>query len=192
LEIGGGAMSHFDWINAEQMKSYTVSDKMRLYQKKMDALRTRLPSGATLVLHDFEADSMLLSLSGPYTRIIASHVLEHIPDAEAAITKWNALLSPDGIISIALPCDPGWAWQLGRLIAFKGLETGLTLTEYDLVASREHVNSVQRILQIVRYYYRRLSIRWFPMIVPVVDFNLVCVINVSASDHRDRNHRALS
>lgn len=184
LEVGGGAMPHISWMNMTQTESYTVSDIIRVHQRKMNALKAQMPNGVTLTLHDFEGDKTLQTLPGNFTRIIASHVLEHIPDPEAAITRWSELLSPDGVLSIAIPCDPGWAWRLGQLVAFRGYGTSLTFPEYDLLMSREHVNSVQRILKILRYYFHRPSIRWFPSFVPVVDFNLVCAINVSAKDRR--------
>ena len=184
LEVGGGGMPHFYWMNSASMQSYAVFDKIKVHEKKMEALKKALPPQIRLSLHDFDDDLSLDSVEGNFTRIIASHVLEHIRDPERAIVKWLSLLSSDGILSIAVPCDPGWLWRLGQTFAFKGYKTSLTFQEYDLLMSREHINSVQRILKILRYYCRALEIRWFPFAVPVVDFNLICAINLKTSNIR--------
>lgn len=34
---------------------------------------------------------------------------------EDQLIKWANLLKSDGIISIALPCDPGILWRLGQI-----------------------------------------------------------------------------
>lgn len=184
LEIGGGAMPHLGWMNASEMKSYTVSDEIELHRERLDALKEKMPPQIQLDLHDFEADPSFGSLPGNYTRIIASHVLEHIPDPERAIRKWSSLLSDDGILSIAIPCDPGWLWRLGQYAAYRGYKIGLSFEEYDLLMAREHINSVQRLLKLLRYYYAQQSIRWFPSALPVADLNLVCLINVRKSAAR--------
>ena len=65
-----------------------------------------------------ENNSELLSKKGTFSRIIASHVLEHLEKPEEAIIEWVELLSDDGIISISIPADPGLFWKIGQLISF--------------------------------------------------------------------------
>ena len=53
------------------------------------------------------------------------------PEPEFAILKWVGLLAPDGLLSIAIPCDPGWvlaAWSKDRIQQPK---LGVTFAEYD-------------------------------------------------------------
>jgi len=186
LEIGGGAMPHIYWMDSSNTKLYTVSDKISFHRKKLEKLKSDLPSQAELKLHDFDKDPALDNVGSEFTRIIASHVLEHIPDPEGALVTWFSKLARKGVLSIAIPCDPGWAWRLGQFIAYRGYckeaDWNLSFTEYDLIMSREHVNSADRLLKILRYYCRKPEIRWFPMIAPVADFNLVCAINIHAAD----------
>ena len=184
LEVGGGGMPHYYWMNSARTETYTVSDKIALHLTKMELFRKEIPSRIHFLLHDFDRDPSLETVEGNYTRVIASHVLEHIPDPERAILKWASLLATDGVLSIAIPCDPGWLWRLGQIFAFRGYQMQVTFQEYDLVMSREHINSVQRILKIIRYYFRAPKVNWFPLMVPIVDVNFVCIINVKASDFR--------
>lgn len=178
FEFGGGGMPHFYWMNSAKMQRYAVSDKLADHRKKLGQLRSDMPSRIDLFLHDFDADPSLSQINAKYTRVIASHVLEHVPDPEAAIIKWLSLLTDDGVLSVAIPCDPGWLWRLGQIVSFRSLREQVTFEEYDLLMSREHVNSAQRILKILRYYSSKCSVRWFPTLIPVVDLNLICVINI--------------
>ena len=52
--------------------------------------------------------------SNYFDRIIISHVLEHIPDPEYFLKDMMSKLKKNGILSIALPCDPGFLWRVGR------------------------------------------------------------------------------
>lgn len=178
LEFGGGAMPHWYWMDPSKMESFTLSDIVHEHQSKIDELRTRISPNICLAIHDFEPDPTLSSLPGNYTRIIASHVLEHVNEPERLLLNCLNLLSDDGILSIAIPCDPGWFWRLGQLLAFRSYRPRLRLREYDLVMSRQHINSTQRLLKIARYYFDRVQTFWFPTMLPVVDLNLICVLHL--------------
>src|SRR5215831_2049408 len=108
LEVGGGAMPHFEWMDVSKTEDLTISDNLATHQRPLSKLKLKLPPSVRLHLHDFTQDPSLSKLQGGFSRIVASHVLEHIPDPEAAIRHWASLLSPDGLVSIAIPCDPGW------------------------------------------------------------------------------------
>jgi hypothetical protein len=47
------------------------------------------------------------------------------PEPEFAILKWVGLLEPDGLLSIAIPCDPGRLWRLGQKIGYNNLSSAL-------------------------------------------------------------------
>ena len=49
-----------------------------------------------------------------FDRIIISHVLEHIPNPEPFLDQMFYILKKGGILSIALPSDPGLLWRFGR------------------------------------------------------------------------------
>lgn len=185
LEIGGGGMPHSYWIDLSQTEQYTVSDILRIHPQRLAKLREDLPNAIALHLHDFESDRDMNKLEGGYSRVIASHVLEHIPTAEQALRKWISLLAEDGVLSIALPCDPGWLWRLGQKVSYNPRQMGLTFEEYDLIMAREHVTSVQRVLKFMRYYFKAIKVHWYPAIIPVADFNLFCMITARKSDLRN-------
>ena len=50
-----------------------------------------------------------------FDRIIISHCLEHILSPEEFIIEMMSKLKKGGVLSIALPTDPGILWRLGRM-----------------------------------------------------------------------------
>ncbi len=48
-------------------------------------------------------DAVPRELAGGFTRLIASHVIEHIPDLVSFFTSASRLLAPDGIVALAVP-----------------------------------------------------------------------------------------
>ncbi len=182
LEIGGAVKPHFSWMRRQEIESYVISDTTPLLEKL--GQRPDLP--AWTHVHHFDEDPGLATLEGDFTRILASHVLEHIPNPEEAILRWCGLLAPDGLLSIALPCDPGWAWRAGQLVTMRKAMrlNGITKREKDLIMAREHVNAPQRLLAILRYYFESPRVLWLPALVPVVDLNLICVVQAHRADFR--------
>ena len=184
LEIGGGGMPHLGWMDTAQLRRFTISDRMALHGTTMAKLEAEWGGRAEILRHDFDADPELATLPGGYSRIVASHVLEHVAEPERALLRWTALLAPGGVMSLALPCDPGWMWRMGQVLGYRRAALGIDFAEYDLVMSREHVTPVQRVLKLARYYFGHVGLRWFPARVPVVDFNLVCTITLARDDWR--------
>ena len=178
LEIGGGVNPHLYFSSMAGFQTYTVSD---LYEIAPQG-KKYLHGSVKQYFHNYSRDPDYATLGLRYTRVIASHVLEHVPAPEEALLKWASLLEGNGILSIAIPCQPGWLWRLGqRLTAPKQIKSyRLTgFQEYDLLNSREHINDTQRLLKIIRFYFRKARIIWFPLMVPIIDFNLLCIIHLS-------------
>ena len=157
FEVGGGAMPHFAWMDVSKTEDLTISDDLGAHQKPLSELKLKVPPSVRLHLHDFTQDPNFSKLNGNFSRILASHVLEHIPDPEGAIRLWASLLSSEGLMSIAIPCDPGWLCRFGQIYSHKTNHPKLTFAEYDLLLSREHVNSTQRLLKILRYYFSEIK-----------------------------------
>jgi predicted SAM-dependent methyltransferase len=113
-----------------------------------------------------------------FTRIIASHVWEHVSDPEIALLKWHSMLEDDGLLTIAIPCDPGLFLRTGQLISRRKAKSimGISKQVYDLQMAREHKNSAQNLVKIFRYYCPNGKIKLFPLIIPIIEFNLFCII----------------
>jgi SAM-dependent methyltransferase len=63
---------------------------------------------------DLERDALPLP-EASYDVVIASHVLEHLENAPAALQDWLRVLRPGGHLLIGVPMHPGWLAALAQL-----------------------------------------------------------------------------
>ncbi len=166
LEVGAGTLAHLPFVR-HSFKRYVASDAD---QSVLDAIAAeRLPTGVELMKLDgrtlpFEDNS--------FDRFIATHVLEHIAFPHLVIQEWVRVLKPGGILSLILPCDPGWAWRLGRNLGPRKQAESAGLP-YDYYMAREHVNNIFNLHQILKYHFPKRSITWWPLRLPLADINLI-------------------
>ena len=111
-----------------------------------------------------------------FDRIIISHCLEHILSPEEFIIEMMSKLKKGGVLSIALPTDPGIAWRLGRMFIrlFSIKKTyNISGEEYEYINATEHVNSIFNLLSIIRYHYKgSIDEKFYPFKIKSPDLNL--------------------
>jgi predicted SAM-dependent methyltransferase len=175
LEIGGGTNPHYKWIKTN-FETYTICD--------VENNNTTLPENVKFI----PAKELIeCEHQNKFTRIIASHVLEHLPDPEAQLLSWCSMLCDEGILSIALPCDPGLFWHFCRKISYPKAKQiyGISRKERNLIMSREHINSIYNLKYIIDHYFYKKRILWFPAIIPINNLNLLCVIQLKKKHYID-------
>ena len=93
------------------------------------------------------------------------------------------MLDENGRLDIAIPCDPGILFRLGQLIGRKKAmkNYGMSFKEVELMLSREHINSCQNLLKIVKFYTDS-KYSYFPFRVPYVNLNLFIFIRIYKND----------
>lgn len=107
-----------------------------------------------------------------FDRVIATHVLEHVPFPHLALQEWVRILKPRGVLSLILPCDPGMAWRFGRYFGPRG-RAEMAGLPYDYYMAREHINSIFNLRQILQYHFPRRHVTWWPLRLPFPDINLI-------------------
>ena len=109
LEIGAGTSPHFNYIKYE-FKTYTFLENSN-YSIKF--LKKKYKKNKKIKFC-FYSGKKIPFKKNTFDRIIISHVLEHIPNPESFLYEMMNKLKPGGILSISLPCDPGFFWRFGR------------------------------------------------------------------------------
>ena len=104
-------------------------------------------------------------------------------DPEIFVKEMMMKLKKGGILSIALPNDPGFLWRLGRffLKLFKLKKTlNITNLEYDYMIASEHINSIFNLISIIRYKYGNniISEKYSPFKVNIIDLNLFYIVTL--------------
>lgn len=98
-----------------------------------------------------------------YQRILSIGVLEHLVDLPKIIAQSGLLLTSDGVFQASIPSEGGllWglSWRLSTGIAYK-MRTGL---DYKPVMQHEHINDADEILDVIKYFFKSVKIRRFPL-----------------------------
>ena len=112
-----------------------------------------------------------------FDRLIATHILEHIPNPVAALQEWDRVVKKGGLMSIVLPCDPGLLWRFGRFLGPRRNARKLGLP-YDYVMAADHVNSIFNLVVFIRHHFESINELWYPSRMPLPDVNLFYVCHI--------------
>lgn len=174
LEVGAGTGTHFPHV--QNCDEYVMTDgnaeMLRIASHKYPEA---LSSGA-LVLESQDATSLTYP-DNSFDRLIATHVLEHLINPVSVLNEWNRVVRPGGLLSIALPCDPGILWRLGRHMGPRrnAIRSGIA---YDYLMATEHINSIFNLVTMIRYHFDLVHENWYPLRIPLPDLNLFYICHV--------------
>lgn len=169
LEIGAGLGTHLQYerLTPEQEKNYVA---LELRENMAEKIRQRFPKVQTSV---GDCQQKLAFADGHFDRVLAIHVLEHLPDLPAALREVHRLCHPErGIFSVVIPCEGGWAYGLARKISAQRLFENRYHQSYDWFIRREHINRPHEIMAALEEYFETSQRSWFPLGVPSVALNL--------------------
>ncbi|GMR18792.1 MAG: hypothetical protein BMS9Abin33_1235 [Gammaproteobacteria bacterium] len=172
LEVGAGTGMHVRFVE-HSYDEYVITDlnpplleKIKVDESKENKIIIKTEDASNLGFPDKSFD-----------RVIAAHVLEHLYRPHEILREWVRVLKPGGILSLVLPCDPGMAWRLGRTISArrKFVKAGM---DYDYWMAREHVNAINNLVSLIRFYFEDVHEEWRPSRVPSIDLNLFYIAHI--------------
>ena len=106
IELGAGHGQHAPFVRHD-FHSYVVSD----LQEDLIVLPEGDPRFSTATLDAADLSSIP---DGSVDRLIATCLLAHLPDPMAALAEWRRVVRPGGVLTIYVPCEPGWITRLIR------------------------------------------------------------------------------
>jgi ubiquinone/menaquinone biosynthesis C-methylase UbiE len=115
LDLGCGDGANFEWLNLHTKNLY-VSDYniTRLLRAKGRSIAKEI---ALVDITDYAASDNSLDV------VFFNHVLEHIPNDNAALSEVYRILKPGGICVLGVPNEGSFWWQLAYKLQPKSLET---------------------------------------------------------------------
>jgi len=137
LEVGAGLGEHLEYeqLSPEQEKNYFCNE----YRENMAAeIRRRFPAVRTVV---GDCQQRLDFPDGFFDRILAIHVLEHLPDLPACLRELHRLLArPAGRLLVVIPAEGSPAYSLARKISAERVWYRHFTAPYEEFYTREHIN----------------------------------------------------
>lgn len=169
LEIGAGLGEHLDYENLteEQLKNYVA---LELRENMAAKIKLRHPNITT---HVGDCQKPLPFADNHFDRIIAIHVLEHLPNLPATIKEMHRLCHKErGYFSIVIPCEGGVAYRLARRLSAQRIFEKRYKQSYKWFIEREHINKPDEILDELQQYFYIHQRSFFPLGVPFTHCNL--------------------
>ena len=151
LELGAGTLNH---IAYERFSAYDVVEPC--------AARYR-QSGRAGSVRSFFSDVGDIAGRERYDKIASVAVLEHVSDLPDCIARCALLLKENGCFQAGIPSEGGFlwglAWRFSTGLSFR-ISTGL---DYGELMRHEHLNEAPDIIALVRYFFRHVKLRRFPL-----------------------------
>jgi len=176
LDLGAGLGEHLarEKLSAEQLKEYVALE----FRPAMAAEIQR--NWPTVQVSGADCQQPLPFADNRFDRIIAIHVLEHLPNLPAFLAEARRLLNPSGRLLVVIPCEGGWGYSAGRRVTSKRMFERRYRTPYEPFIAAEHVNKANEILEELERYFVVEKSEYYPMKVPVIHLNLCIGLTLSA------------
>jgi SAM-dependent methyltransferase len=169
LEIGAGLGEHLNYekLKLEQKKHYVA---LELRENMASEIIKRFPEVNTQV---GDCQKTLPFADNHFDRIIAVHVLEHLPNLPATVKEMHRLCNKrTGVFSIVIPCEGGLLYTLARKVSAQRIFEKRYKQSYDWFIKREHINVPKEILAILNLYFEISHRSFFPFPIPSINMNL--------------------
>lgn len=175
LEVGAGSGHHLPYVK-QRFDQYVMTDGCDDMLKIASEKYAVQLLDNSLVIEKQDATSLPYP-DHSFDRLIATHVLEHLPNPVGVLKEWSRVVRPRGVISIVLPCDPGMLWRLGRYLGPRRNARKLGIA-YDYLQAAEHINSIFNLVVFIQHHFEDVSELWYPARIPAPDFNLFYVCHI--------------
>lgn len=171
LEVGAGIGEHLEYesLTPEQESSYVAVD---IRENMVARIKERFPR-ITAVVGDCQA--RLEFADGHFDRVLAIHVLEHLPDLPAAVRELHRVCDRGrGVLSIVIPCEGSMAYTLARRISAQRIFEKRYKQPYRWLIEREHINRPHEVFEELAPYFEMKHSSFFP--IPLkVEFCNLCI-----------------
>ena len=166
LEIGIGRGAHLSFEDLSEQEYVGLELRPEL----AEVIRATHPK-VRLVVGDCQ--ERIDFPDGYFDRVLAIHVLEHLPNLPKALDEVRRVLRPGGLFSVVIPCEGGIAYSLARNISARRIFERRYQQNYDWFVACEHLNRPDEIILELESRFSRIHHRFFPLLIPAMTLNLI-------------------
>jgi len=169
VEIGAGLGEHltYETLTDEQAGNYVC---VEFRENMASRIRERFPKIKT---HVGDCQKRLDFEDGYFDRVVAIHVLEHLPNLPETIKEMHRLCDKKtGTFAMVIPCEGSMAYSLAREISAKRIFQKRYKRPYDMFIKREHINLPWEVLGEIEPYFEMIHSSYWPIPVKFEFCNL--------------------
>jgi ubiquinone/menaquinone biosynthesis C-methylase UbiE len=169
LEIGAGLGEHLEYerLSPEQMKQYVA---LELRPNMAETIQQRFPNVQVAV---GDCQARLPFPDDYFDRIVAVHVLEHLPMLPSAVSEMFRVCDKQkGMLSVVIPCEGSLAYNLARRISAQRDFEKRYKQSYRWFIEREHLNKPAEVIYELERHFATTHRGFFPIPVPATFCNL--------------------
>lgn len=165
LEIGAGIGGHIEYEDLRSQEYHALE----LRPEMACRIQERFPSCNTVLA---DCQRRLPYPDGTFDRVLAIHVLEHLPDLPAAVREVRRVMKADGVFSVVIPCEGGFLYRMARNVSARRVFERRFKQPYDWLIRSEHVNLPEEIGEELMRHFKVVHRVFFPFLVPSAALNL--------------------
>lgn len=166
LEIGAGRGGHLQF---ERLKSQEYV-ALELRPELAEIIRTSHPEVCVVV---GDCQERIEFPDGYFDRVLAIHVLEHLPNLPRALDHIHRVLRSTGFLSVVIPCEGGGAYSMARNVSARRIFENRYKQSYDWFIACEHLNRPDEIISELRSRFSIIHQTYWPLRIPTVGLNLI-------------------
>lgn len=170
LEIGCGDGEHlsFEKLTPLQRKNYIGVD---IRKNMIAAFKKNCPDVKALLA---DCQKKLPFDDSSFDRVLAIHVLEHLPNLPIAIEELHRVCKKNNsVLSVVLPCEGGFIYSLGRKFTSERIFKKRYKMSYKWHIQSEHINTIEEVFEELRKYFVIQFSEYYPFKVKILSINLV-------------------
>ena len=176
LEIGAGVGEHLRFENLAT-QDYVALELREELARTISGLH---PTVGVIV---GDCQGRLPFADASFDRVLAIHVLEHLPNLPRAVDEVRRVLRSDGLLSVCIPCEGGLLYTLARNISARPLFERRYGQSYDWFITSEHINRPDEVIEELTRLFEVVHRRYFPFPLPSVKLNLVIGLTLRPKRH---------
>jgi ubiquinone/menaquinone biosynthesis C-methylase UbiE len=169
LEVGAGHGQHVKYVKTKFTSYFQTDFRPELLEEyaNENVITVREPINAEALPYEDEK----------FDRVIATCLLIHLKEPEAALKEWMRVLKEGGVITVYVPNEPGLVLRLLQATTTRRKQKKLGIPATYL-HYKEHPFSYPYLISIIKQNFEKPLIRKFPFIFGPWDLNVWTVITI--------------